>query len=61
MRRRTEECPGTELDGHSLEEWRSFKIIKIIALACMYQLVKFGDFTSCGSKDVFKNLPCLMY
>ena len=28
--------------------------MKIIALAYIYQLAKFGDFMSCGSKDIFK-------
>ena len=28
---------------------------------CIYQFAKFGDLTSCGSKDIFKNAPCLMY
>ena len=26
-----------------------------------YQSAKFGDFMSCGSKDIFKNASCLMY
>ena len=30
-------------------------------LAYIYQLTKFGGLMSCGSKDVFKNAPCLMY
>ena len=37
------------------------KILKIINFGYIYQLTKFGDFMSCGSKDVFKNVPCLMY
>ena len=31
---------------------------------CLYpsiQLGKFGDLMSCGSKDILKNEPCLMY
>ena len=36
-------------------------LLKIIALAYIYQLAKFGDFMSCGSKDIFRNAPCLMY
>ena len=35
--------------------------MKFFALAYIYQLAKFGDFMSCGSKDIFKNVPCLMY
>ena len=36
-------------------------LLKIIALAYIYQLAKFDDFMNCGSKDIFKNAPCLMY
>ena len=32
-----------------------------MALAYIYHLAKFDDFMSCGSKDIFKNAPCLMY
>ena len=32
-----------------------------MAIAYIYQLAKFGKFMSCGSKDMFKNVPCLMY
>ena len=40
---------------------RLFKrLLKIIVLAYIYQLANFGDFI-CGSKDVFKNAPYLMY
>ena len=35
--------------------------MKIINFGYIYQLTKFGDFMSCGSKDVFKNVPRLMY
>ena len=35
------------------------RFLKIIALVYIYQLVKFGDLTSCGSKNIFKNVPCL--
>ena len=35
--------------------------MKVIALAYICQLAKFGDFMNCGSKDIFKNVPCLMY
>ena len=48
-----------------LEPSRSPKLfknfLKIIALAYIYKLTKFGDFISYGSKDIFKNTPCLMY
>ena len=32
-----------------------------MALAYIYHPAKFGDFMSCGSKDILKNAPCLMY
>ena len=35
--------------------------MKVIALAYIYQLAKFGDLMSCVLKDVLKNAPCLMY
>ena len=35
--------------------------MKTIALAYIYQLARFGDFMSCGSKDTFQNAPYLMY
>ena len=35
--------------------------MKVIAVAYIYQLAKFDDFMSFGSKDIFKNAPCLMY
>ena len=38
-----------------------YKILKIIALDYIYQLAKYGDLMSCGSKDIFKNAPHLMY
>ena len=31
--------------------------MKIIALAYIYQLAKFGDLMGCGSKDTFNNPP----
>ena len=34
---------------------------KIIALAYIYPLAKFGDFMSCSSKDIFKNALSIMY
>ena len=37
------------------------RLLTIISLAYIYQLAKFGDFMSWGSKYVFKNVPCLMY
>ena len=38
------------------------RFLEIIALVYKYQLVKFGDLImSCGSKDIFKNAPYLMY
>ena len=37
------------------------KIPEIIAIAYIYQIAKFGDLMSCGSKDIFRNVPCLMY
>ena len=35
--------------------------MKIIALVYIYQLAKFGDLMNYGSKDTFKNAPCLKY
>ena len=35
--------------------------MKVIALAYIYQLAKFGDFMSWDSKGIFKNVPCFMY
>ena len=37
------------------------RLLKIIVLACIYQLTKFDDIMSCSSKEIFKNAPCLMY
>ena len=37
------------------------RLLKIIALTYIYQLSKFGDFMSCGSKDILKNAPSIMY
>ena len=37
------------------------RILKIIVLAFIYQLAKFGDFMICGLKDIFKNASYLMY
>ena len=39
----------------------SKRFLKIIVLAYIYQLAKFGDLLSCPSKDSFKIAPCLMY
>ena len=36
------------------------KISEKIALAYIYQLTEFGGLISCGSKDIFKNAPCLI-
>ena len=36
------------------------KFMKTIALVYIYQLAKFGYLMSCGSKNIFKNKPCLM-
>ena len=37
--------------------------MKIIVHAYIYQLIKFDDLMSCGTKDIFKNAPShvLMY
>ena len=32
--------------------------MKIIVLAYICQLAKFGGFMICGSKGIFKNAPC---
>ena len=37
------------------------RLLKTIALPYINQLAEFGDLMSCGSKDIFKNAPCLMY
>ena len=49
--------PGTQPQYSKLFK----RFLKIIALAYIYQLTKFGDLMSCGSKDIVKNAPCLMY
>ena len=45
--------PGTQSQSSNIQ--------KIIFLAYIYQLTKFGGLMSCGSKDIFKNAPCLIY
>ena len=37
------------------------KIPENITLVYIHQLAKFGDLVSRGSKDTFKNTPCLVY
>ena len=45
-----------------LELGSSSKLSKIfLKIMALYQLAKFGDLMSCGSKHVFKNAPFLMY
>ena len=34
--------------------------MKTIVLAYIYKLTKFGDFMSCGLKNIIKNAPYLM-
>ena len=51
------EGPGTWPQSSKLFK----RLLKIIALAYIYQLTKCGDLMSCGSKDTVKNTPCLMY
>ena len=36
------------------------RFLKIIAFVYIYQLVKFGELMSFGSKDIFKNVPYRM-
>ena len=36
------------------------RLLKIIVLAYIYQLAKFGDFMICCLEDIFKNAPYLM-
>ena len=36
------------------------RFLKIISIAYIPQLTKFGDSMSCSSKDIFKTAPCLM-
>ena len=49
--------PGTYPQSSKLFK----RFLKIIALAYIYQLAKFGDLIGFSSKDIFKNGPCLMY
>ena len=42
--------PGTKPQSSNLFK----QFLKIIALVYIYQLAKFGDLLSCGSKDTFK-------
>ena len=49
--------PGTQPQSSKLFK----RFLKIIALVYIYQLTKFGDLISCGSKDTVKSAPCLMY
>ena len=35
--------------------------MRIIDLAYIYQMTKFGDLMSCVSKDIVKNAPCLTH
>ena len=37
------------------------RFLKIIPLAHIYQFAKFGDLICYGSKDIFKNVLCLIY
>ena len=48
---------GPETWPQSSELFKRF--LKIIDLVYIYQLAKFGDLTSCGSIDIFKNAPWL--
>ena len=34
---------------------------KAFTLVYIYSLTKSGDLMSCSPKDIFKNVPCLMY
>ena len=52
-----ESCQLSNLQSSKLSK----RFIKNIALAYIYQVAKFGDSMSCGSKDIFKNASCLMY
>ena len=45
--------PGTYPQSSKLFK----RFIKIIALAYIYQVAKFSELMSCGSKDIFKNAP----
>ena len=45
--------------GHLNHSNDSRKILTL--LAYINQLIKFGGLMSCGSKDILKNAPCLMY
>ena len=49
--------PGTLCQSSKLFK----KFLKIIALVYIYQLAMFGNLMSCGSKNILKNAPCLVY
>ena len=49
--------PGTQ--PQSSKPFKRFQ--KNIALAFIYQLTNFGGLMSCGSKDILKNVPYLVY
>ena len=50
-----------DLDSSPSRPNCSKKLLKIIVLAYIYQLATFGDFISCGLKDIFKNASCFKY
>ena len=37
------------------------RFIKFITLTYIYPFPRFGDLMGCGSKDIFKNAPCVIY
>ena len=49
--------PGTLCQSPKLFK----KFLKIIVLVYIYQLAMFGNLMSCGSKNILKNAPCLVY
>ena len=52
---------GCYIDTYAQSSKLFERFLKIIALAYIYQLAKFGDLMSCGLKETLKKAPCLMY
>ena len=47
------QCCRLETNSRLIHDF--IKFLKIIALVYICELATFGDFMSCGSKDIFKN------
>ena len=68
MKHRNLDIIGSYVTGAECYVEKDLKLFQIIqrfytitALAYVYQLANFGGLTSCGSKDIFKSAPSLMY